>query len=548
MEVDEREALLKELAALSTTERTLKDILPPRTSCPSENDLFRNIEDTIPDCDFLRSHFYHEGMLTENQVMRIIGRGKSVLKAEPNMLNLPAPIIICGDIHGQYYDLLKLFDVGGGPPPAHRYLFLGDYVDRGYFSIECFLYLLALKICYPDQIYLLRGNHECRHLTKHFTFKLECGYKYSEAVYEECMLVFDALPLAAVVNKQFFCTHGGLGPELGKPMDVNIFDRFQEPPKRGLMCDLLWSDPTTNYGEDKHESFTMNMSRGCSYRFSSGDCTKFLDKNKLLAVIRGHEAQNEGYRLYKAHPKTDFPTLITLFSAPNYVDVYNNKGAILFYDGNTFNIRQFGPSPHPFYLPKFMDAFDWSLPFVGQNVTDLLLALLNIPSMRSKLNELTEDQRMKLETIKARKQDEIIDRIQTVSRAGKLFASIRAERESLTELVNAVGTDITPPTELFVGEEELRESITTFDEAKVCDKINEMEPSNVQDEDDAASVISGGSFGGETVPVNEAISELIIDIAGEGMAKEMHEKGDNLMDVLVQAVVDETNPSPTPQQ
>ena len=105
------------------------------------------------------------------------------------------------------------------------------------------------------------------------------------------------------------------------------------------MCDMLWSDPTTNYGEDKRDSFIMNMSRGCSYRFSSGDCTKFLDNNKLLAVIRGHEAQSEGYRLYKAHPKTDFPTLITLFSAPNYVDVYNNKGAILFYDGSTFNIQ-----------------------------------------------------------------------------------------------------------------------------------------------------------------------------------------------------------------
>ncbi|KAJ1677491.1 3',5'-cyclic-nucleotide phosphodiesterase (PDEase) (3':5'-CNP), partial [Spiromyces aspiralis] len=220
---------------LSTTERVMRDVPSPITTKPRDDQVFINGNRSRPDCEFLKTFFFHEGRLAEDQALDIINCASALLRQEETLLNLPAPITSKYSLH--YYDLMKLFEVGGDPATT-RYLFLGDYVDRGYFSIECLLYLYALKITYKETIFLIRGNHECRHLTDYFTFKLECLHKYSEAVYEAAVNSFCNLPLGAIVNKQFLCIHGGLSPQMRTLDDLRNLNRFCEPPTQGLMCDL----------------------------------------------------------------------------------------------------------------------------------------------------------------------------------------------------------------------------------------------------------------------------------------------------------------------
>ncbi|TVY33403.1 Serine/threonine-protein phosphatase 2B catalytic subunit [Lachnellula subtilissima] len=436
---------------------------------------------------FLKQHFYREGRLTEEQALYIIEEGTKILKQEPNLLEMDAPITVCGDVHGQYYDLMKLFEVGGDPAET-RYLFLGDYVDRGYFSIECVLYLWSLKIWYPNTLWLLRGNHECRHLTDYFTFKLECKHKYSEKIYEACMDSFCALPLAAVMNKQFLCIHGGLSPELHTLDDLKNIDRFREPPTHGLMCDILWADPLEEFGQEKtSEYFVHNHVRGCSYFFSYPAACNFLEKNNLLSVIRAHEAQDAGYRMYRKTRTTGFPSVMTIFSAPNYLDVYNNKAAVLKYENNVMNIRQFNCTPHPYWLPNFMDVFTWSLPFVGEKITDMLIAILSVSSE----DELKEDATpstvspgpVSPSTAIAAldpestefKRRAIKNKILAIGRLSRVFQVLREESERVTELKTASGGRL-PAGTLMLGAEGIKNAINNFEDARKVDLQNERLP------------------------------------------------------------------------
>nr|AAA57873.1 calmodulin-dependent protein phosphatase catalytic subunit [Aspergillus nidulans] len=471
---------------VSTLERVVKEVQAPALNKPSDDQFWDPEEPTKPNLQFLKQHFYREGRLTEDQALWIIQAGTQILKSEPNLLEMDAPITVCGDVHGQYYDLMKLFEVGGDPAET-RYLFLGDYVDRGYFSIECVLYLWALKIWYPNTLWLLRGNHECRHLTDYFTFKLECKHKYSERIYEACIESFCALPLAAVMNKQFLCIHGGLSPELHTLEDIKSIDRFREPPTHGLMCDILWADPLEDFGQEKTgDYFIHNSVRGCSYFFSYPAACAFLEKNNLLSVIRAHEAQDAGYRMYRKTRTTGFPSVMTIFSAPNYLDVYNNKAAVLKYENNVMNIRQFNCTPHPYWLPNFMDVFTWSLPFVGEKITDIVIAILNTCSKEeledetpSTISPAEPSPPMPMDTVDTEstefKRRAIKNKILAIGRLSRVFQVLREESERVTELKTAAGGRL-PAGTLMLGAEGIKQAITNFEDARKVDLQNERLP------------------------------------------------------------------------
>ncbi|RXK40906.1 serine/threonine-protein phosphatase 2B catalytic subunit A1 [Tremella mesenterica] len=476
---------------VSTTERVVKDVQAPAMYLPSPEQFWDKTDPTKPNIAFLKNHFYREGRLTEDQALYILEKGGEILRNEPNLLDVDAPITVCGDIHGQYYDLMKLFEVGGNPAET-RYLFLGDYVDRGYFSIECVLYLWSLKMWYPNTLFLLRGNHECRHLTDYFTFKLECRHKYSETIYNACMETFCNLPLAAVMNKQFLCIHGGLSPELHTLDDIRNINRFREPPTSGLMCDILWSDPLESFGSEKTtENFLHNHVRGCSYFFTYQSACQFLERNNLLSVIRAHEAQDAGYRMYRKTKTTGFPSVMTIFSAPNYLDVYSNKAAVLKYESNVMNIRQFNCTPHPYWLPNFMDVFTWSLPFVGEKITDMLIAILNCCTQEELQEEEETPEEEELATPESPTGEEtplerrqvIKNKIMAVGRMSRVFSLLREESERVSELKSISLTGALPAGMLASGAEGIKEAIQGFDDARKSDIENEHVPPELVDPD-----------------------------------------------------------------
>jgi diadenosine tetraphosphatase ApaH/serine/threonine PP2A family protein phosphatase len=284
--------------------------------------------------------------LPERDVGAIFLRIESVLASEPNVLQLWSPIVICGDIHGQLDDLLHLLSPQvSGDRSVQRYLFMGDYVDRGHHSLNTFLLLLCLKLKYPENYALLRGNHESRIVSMQYGLSTECQQLYEHSfVFTRCNEVFDLLPVAAVVDRQLFCVHGGLSPEAPFVENITEVNRFVEIPSAGLVADLTWSDP------EAVRRWVKN-SRGSGYAFGPTQAKEFLALNKIRFVARSHQIAMEGYKWFFPGKRPNGPEagmVLIVWSAPNYCYNQKNQASILKYgfeysQENRFCV--FGPNP-----------------------------------------------------------------------------------------------------------------------------------------------------------------------------------------------------------
>ncbi|KAJ3441619.1 serine/threonine-protein phosphatase 2b catalytic subunit 1-related [Anaeramoeba flamelloides] len=345
---------------------------------PMEQSVLFPENSLCPDHIKLRYHLKNEGLISKTDLMTILKLARNILKKEDNLLYIESPVTIFGDLHGQFYDLLNFIETCGDcDPEKNKYLFLGDYVDRGMFGVETVIYLLALKICFPKGCFLLRE------------------------VYDEIMNTFDCLPLTAIVDKHFFCVHGGLSPKLQKVEIINQINRFQEPPTNGLYGDLLWSDPDPQYNQPltTQRSFSFNNIRGCSYHYTFHAVSKFLTENKLTTVIRAHEAKPNGFVMYLKRKETKIPSLITIFSAPNYLDLYGNKGAVIKYHKKAVSIKEFNAVGHPYYLPKFIDVFKWTIPFISERISSIWETYTNLTPQHLLQNlQLNDSKKNKKET------------------------------------------------------------------------------------------------------------------------------------------------------
>ena len=255
--------------------------------------------------------------ITEIEVKLLCEKAKEIFIEESNVQKIVAPLTICGDIHGQFDDLTELF-IKGGKCPETKYLFMGDFVDRGFNSVETFLLLLALKVRYPDRITLIRGNHETRQITQVYGFYDECMRKYGSInVWRYCTEIFDYLPISAIIDQKIFCIHGGLSPTIDTIDEIKNIDRKQEVPHDGAMCDLLWSDP-----EQDQKGFGISP-RGAGYLFGEDVVKTFEEINKINLIARAHQLVMEGYKMMFNQK------LVTIWSAPNYCYRCGNMASIL---------------------------------------------------------------------------------------------------------------------------------------------------------------------------------------------------------------------------
>jgi len=302
----------------------------------------------------LHEDFKNSQILHRRYVFEILCQAYKFFSNQPSLVDIniakDQKFTVVGDIHGQFFDLLEIFKQNGWPSSENPYLFNGDIVDRGSFSIECILLLLSLKLLYPEHLFISRGNHETHTMNQMYGFEGECKHKYSSQVYEFFTQVFQVLPLAhcliglnelGLQASKVLVMHGGLFSQNNvKLEDIRKIDRNRQPPSEGLMCEILWSDPMPHDGR-------VVSKRGIAIAFGPDVTKEFCENNKLDYIIRSHEVKYEGYEI--AHDRK----CITVFSAPNYCDTMGNYGAIVRLKGPDLTpaFTQFTAVSHPDMKP-----------------------------------------------------------------------------------------------------------------------------------------------------------------------------------------------------
>ena len=242
--------------------------------------------------------------LKNAEITAICHAARELFLSQPALLELSPPVKIVGDVHGQYTDLIRMFEMCGFPPNSN-FLFLGDYVDRGKQSLETILLLLCYKLRFPENFFLLRGNHECANVTRVYGFYDECKRRCTVKVWKTFIDTFNTIPIAAIVAGKIFCVHGGLSPSLQHMDDIRNIARPTDVPDWGLLNDLLWSDPA-----DMEADWEANE-RGVSYCFGKKVIMEFLQKHDFDLVCRAHMVVEDGYEFFNDR------ILVTVFSAPN---------------------------------------------------------------------------------------------------------------------------------------------------------------------------------------------------------------------------------------
>jgi len=293
----------------------------------------------------LMETYKKQGSLHRKFAFQILLDILKYFSSQPTLVDISIPekskFTVCGDIHGQFYDLMNVFQLNGLPSPDNPYLFNGDFVDRGSFSVECIFTLFGFKLLFPNHFFMSRGNHESENMNKMYGFEGEVKAKYSANMCDLFTEVYNWLPLTHCLNEKVLVMHGGLFSKDDITLDaIRATERNKQPPEEGIMCELLWSDPQPMMGRSPSK-------RGVGCQFGPDVTRRFLQNNGLDYIIRSHEVKDNGYEV------THEGKCITVFSAPNYCDTMGNKGAFITLTGGDLTPRYttYEAVPHPNVKP-----------------------------------------------------------------------------------------------------------------------------------------------------------------------------------------------------